>query len=362
MGRQDKAVVTTDALERYLKNHGYPGARVTGIHALGGEETGGKKYGYGRPAAVDFLTEREERRLVFRTMGPDPFGHHRRADRVAEMVLSKDTFDSIPRHVRPIDVGTLDIQGDLITFPDGEPWLLTEFVEGTLYADSLTKVAGDDEASPEQLARARALARYLVEMHSVKTAPDEWRRSLRDVIGSGEGIFGLADSFPKHHPVAPASRVRQLEHDAVKWRWMLKGREHRSSRVHGDFHPFNVLFRAGTDFSVLDCSRGAAGEPADDVTCMAINFIFFALLERGRFTGALRQHWDVFFSTYLEESGDGELLDLVAPFFTWRALVVASPVWYPDADDYVRDLVLRFAERLLEGHHFEPEKIEDLLA
>jgi len=49
---------------------------------------------------------------------------------------------------------------------------------------------------------------------------------------------------------------------------------HRLSQVHGDFHPWNVLFREGVDFTVLDRSRGERGEPADDVTAMTINYIF----------------------------------------------------------------------------------------
>ena len=35
--------------------------------------------------------------------------------------------------------------------------------------------------------------------------------------------------------------------------------------MHGDFHPWNLLFREGVEFSVLDRSRGEWGEPADDV-------------------------------------------------------------------------------------------------
>src|SRR5437867_3783684 len=43
----------------------------------------------------------------------------------------------------------------------------------------------------------------------------------------------------------------------VSSRWRLRTRAHRLSRTHGDFHPRNLLFREGTDFSGLDRSRGA---------------------------------------------------------------------------------------------------------
>jgi hypothetical protein len=112
---------------------------------------------------------------------------------------------------------------------------------------------------------------------------------------------------------------------------------------------------------VLDASRGSAGEPADDVTCLTINYLFFALTEKGSFEGALREAWEVFFSTYLETSGDGELLDLVAPFYAWRTLVLASPAWYPGVSPETRDRLLRFAEKLLDGHTFTPQHVDELL-
>ena len=46
--------------------------------------------------------------------------------------------------------------------------------------------------------------------------------------------------------------------------------------MHGDFHTWNILFREGTDFSVLDRSRGEWGEwgeAVDDVICLALNVL-----------------------------------------------------------------------------------------
>jgi hypothetical protein len=105
-----------------------------------------------------------------------------------------------------------------------------------------------------------------------------------------------------------------LEHDAVAWRWRLRGRSYRLACVHGDFHPWNLLFREGTDFSVLDRSRGEWGEPADDVTALGINYLLFELRKaamEGRH-GVAEPHaglFRTFFATYLEASRDGELLD-----------------------------------------------------
>lgn len=45
-------------------------------------------------------------------------------------------------------------------------------------------------------------------------------------------------------------------------------RQIRLRQVHGDFHPWKILFELGADFRLLDRSRGEFGDPADDVTSL----------------------------------------------------------------------------------------------
>jgi hypothetical protein len=371
MGRSATVRVEPARVLAWLRTR-YPDADLVALRPLGkGAQAGLKDYGYGRPLRITFTAAGRVHDIVLRTMAPDPFGHHRRADRVAEMVLSYDTFGAIPRHIRPAEVGAFTPDGDLRPLPDGEPYLVTEFVEGRLYADDLHRLAPADEAPEPDLARAEALARYLADLHRAPARPVDYTRAVRDLLGGGEGIFGLCDSYPADHPVATPARLRAIEHLAVDWRWRLRPLTHRARRTHGDFHPFNLLFRAGTDLSVLDCSRGAAGDPADDLTCLSINYLFFALVERGAFVGALRALWDRFWTTWADAAEDAApedvapedtaLYAVVAPYFAWRGLVVASPVWYPRVDDATRDRLLRFVERLLEGAPFHPRRVDDLL-
>ena len=70
----------------------------------------------------------------------------------------------------------------------------------------------------------------------------------------------------------------------------------------------------------------------------------------------------MFFRTYFCRSQDLDLPEVIAPFYAWRALVLASPLWYPDVSPAVRDQLLSFVERLLDGHDFTPEHIDDLLS
>ncbi|MDX1631782.1 MAG: phosphotransferase, partial [Thermoanaerobaculia bacterium] len=276
--------IDPERLEEYLRSSRDPAANLESLEPLGGTDQDVKAYGYGQPMLVRYTVGDRVREIVVRTAAPDPFGHDRRADRVGALVLDYDTFGTMPRHIEALDVGVLDAEGSLVSLPPGEPFLITDYVEGRLYAVDLREQAGADRPDSRALDRVRALARYLVELHRDPRDPDGYTRDLRDTIGHGEGIFGLADSYPADDRVAPPSRLESLEVAAVRHRWKLASGKDRARRTHGDFHPFNLLFREGTDFTVLDCSRGGAGEPADDVTCLSINYPFFALLEHGTFT------------------------------------------------------------------------------
>ena len=363
MGRDATRATEIDPrqVEQYLRRIGHNDARVTSLTPLGQKaQEGLKSYGYGRPLHVVFESCGTTLDLVIRTMSPDPFGHNRRSARAETLLLGFDTFGDFPRHIRPLDVGAFTQAGEMLPMGRGEVFLVTEY-EGELYAHDLSILQDRDATSPTDRARAEALARYLVEVHSVPATPSDYGRAVRDLVGSGEGIFGLIDSYPEDAAAVPVERLRALEAAAIDWRWRIKDRVTRARRTHGDFHPFNILFKDGIDFSVLDCSRGGAGEPADDVTALSINYLFFARTKRPHFDGPLFELWRVFWETYLITSGDREILEVVPPFFAWRALVLASPVWYPNVDTSFRDQLLRFAERLLGGEPFVPNEVERLL-
>jgi aminoglycoside phosphotransferase family enzyme len=149
-----------------------------------------------------------------------------------------------------------------------------------------------------------------------------------------------------------------VEKECITWRWRLKDNSYRLCQVHGDFHPFNILFTDDNNFVLLDRSRGAWGEPADDVSCLAINYLFFSLQHTGRMAPPFHQLWQTFWQTYLEYTGDRELLTVVAPFLVWRALVLGSPIWY-DTPDCVRLTLYHFIEQILRERSFDPGCINE---
>jgi hypothetical protein len=352
-------------LRERLPHHRLESVRPLGPDA-GATDSTGKAVGYGVPLRLHLVDERsgQPRDLVLHFASPDVFGHDRRADRADALLLAYDTFGQIPHQARALDVGVVEASGRLRSLrAAGEFWLLTDWAPGHVYADDLRRIAATGVATEDDIARVEALARCLVEVHArVPADPSVYRRAIRDLVGHGEGIFGLVDSYPDDVPGVPRARLEHLETLAVVWRRGLRDSHHRLRRTHGDFHPFNVVFDETGTLHLLDASRGGRGDPADDVTCMAINFVFFALGARASWKDGLGVLWRRFWRTYLAGTGDLQLTEVAAPFLAWRALVLCHPRWYPDVAAEVRTQLLDLVEDALLSPRFRPERAEALFA
>ncbi len=203
-------------------------------------------------------------------------------------------------------MGAFTEAGDLKSLGDcGEFFIIMEKVEGELYHRDLDTIAETDRLNEIDRERCRALSNYLAEIHSCKReAPGLYVRRVRELVGDGECIMGLIDSYPCGLSYIDEETLLEVEKKCVEWRYRLKPRSPRLCQVHGDFHPWNILFRSGNDFSVLDRSRGEWGEPADDLVAMTINYIFYSLQVHGRLEGAFEELFQIFWQSYLERTGD----------------------------------------------------------
>jgi len=318
-----------------------------------------KGYGYGVPIRVDFELNGERRSAVIETLSPGPFGHEHMADRAQIVLASHQACNALPRHARSLDVGGFSTGGALVSLGEvTELFALHEFVAGREYYHDLERLRRTDRLTELDLARADALCDYLLEIHRMRGPdPGLYLRRIRELVGHGECIMGIIDGYPVHHEDVPAGALEAIEHEAVRWRWRLKPRTHRLRQVHGDFHPWNVLFREGTDFTVLDRARGEWGDPADDVASMTMNYLFFSLQRGGRLEGSLDVLFRRFWRRYLDTSGDRELLEVAAPFMAFRGLVMANPVWYPSLERTVRRKLLALVREMLASPVFDPESV-----
>jgi hypothetical protein len=349
-------------IERLLGEHVarlFSGSRVVEVVPLAPDSgaTAGvaKKSGYGVPVRV-VLDEPDgsRREVVWHTASANEFGHERRADRSAAMVQAFDDFAKIPRHTRAIDVGYVARDGSLISVRDGgEAYLVTEFAAGTIYADDLRAIAARGSLRDLDRARLDALAQYLAALHvPVGDGVVAYRRAIRDLVGHGEGIFGGVDAYPDTTPSASRARLQSIEARCATWRHRLRDRHARLARTHGDFHPFNIVFGDDATFTLLDASRGACGDPADDLTALAVNFLLFAA--DGGWRAGLGELWHRWWAGYAAARDDRGLLEIVPPFLAWRTLVVCCPRFYPALAPSARDRLLGFSERVLEAGRLDP--------
>lgn len=352
-----------ETLGAYLESLFGSPVKIVGLAPLGEPIQSGalKGYGYGVPIDVRYEAAGRRRRAVLETMSPGPFGHEEMADRAQAMLWEHAAFNRLPRHAPSIDVGGFQRDGSLLSLGKvEEPFLLMEYVEGQGYFQDLIRLRDGGALTERDLSRAEALCDYLVEIHRLRGPdPGLYVRRIRELVGHGECIMGLIDSYPPRHGFITAALLEEIEWRCVAWRWRLKGRTDRLRQVHGDFHPWNILFREGSDFTVLDRSRGEWGDPADDVSCLTMNYLFFSLQRSGRLEGDFEALFRRFWQRYLERSNDRELLEVVAPFFVFRGLVMASPLWYPNLAEEVRRKLFAFMQAVMDAPVFDPERVNE---
>lgn len=358
------------AMEDYFSKLFKARVKIHQIEAIGADKRtikGLKKikgFGYGTPYLINLKVKDTKKSVVLATMRPGGgFGHDYPADRAQCLLLAHSTYNKLPRHVKSLDVGALTAEGSLRSIGDWtEFYLLQEKVEGEEYRKDLEKIAANGFMTKLDLARCRALSNYLVKVHSMKRSDSQlYRRRIRDLVGHGECIMGLIDSYPSNLDFTSDEELAVIEKQCLEWRWKIKNKSHRLCRVHGDFHPWNILFREGADFTALDRSRGEWGEPADDLAAMSINYLFFSLQTHGALEGPFNDLFQTFTKNYLDKTGDEEALAVIQPFYAWRALVLASPIWYPNLSREVRRKIFNFIHNILAVDKVNLEAIHNYL-
>ena len=362
-GTEEKTpiVVRPEAVERYLREAFGPDARMLGVCAMDAAAGQGmKEFGYGKPVCLDFEVGGEVRQGVLSIMRGDKYGHQFYWDRAAILMFQHDAGGRMEKHVRPLGLGYFDQEDRLVPVRDPkEFFIISEKAAGYDYYLDLQRIQKTG-LEDRDLDMARAFAGWLARVHAnKKDDPDLYLRRVRNLIGASECIFGLVDAYPHPYSLFPPERFCALEKRIIDWRWKLRGYAHRLSEVHGDFHPWNVLVQedGGTrDFAVLDRSRGEWGEPADDVATMSLNYVLFGLYKEPRLAGDFERLYQTFWETYLRQSGDDEIFSVIAPFYVFRGLVVASPQWYPGHPESVRRGLLRFLENVLEDDRFDCQR------
>ncbi len=315
---------------------------------------------------------------VIKTLNPEGLGHDYPSDRASVFLLDLDEFKNLPKHVRALDVLAEMPDGRIKSIGGGkEYYLLMECAEGIDYFNDLRKYSEKKELTEIDVEKIKTMTEYLANIHSEKKESKTlyWRK-LRDTVGHGECLMGVLDSYPDG--VLTYNEMSDIIKKAVDWIAKLKPKFTRLSKIHGDFHPGNIWFidksnqifqknrenyssKNKIDFILLDRSRGPWGEPADDVTALSINYIFFSIMNHNEIKGAYSQGLKMFFDEYIRVSGDKEITSVVALFFAFRGIVVANPLFYPELTSEQRMLLFNFVHNILDDENFDYRQAQKYL-
>jgi aminoglycoside phosphotransferase (APT) family kinase protein len=310
---------------------------------------------------IEMKTREGIRSYVIKALIPEGLGHDYPSDRASVFLLDLDEYRNLPRHVKAVDVLSEMEDGSIKSIGGGkEYYLLMEKAEGVNYFNDLSEFFKKESIGDIGVRKIRAMTSFLAWIHAVKRDSRTlyWRK-LRDTVGHGECLMGVFDTYPDG--TITYAEMADIIKKSVDWYARLKPKYRRLSQIHGDFHPGNIWFKNTTDFTLLDRSRGPWGEPADDVTALTINYIFFSVKNHGDVRGAYFEGLNLFFDEYIKVSGDTEISEVVAPFFAFRGAVVANPFFYPELTYEQRKLIFKFVNNVLDDEIFNPEKINDYL-
>lgn len=343
-------------VENYLKDRFGPKTLLISIERLG-EGVHGEAY------LVRFNHTEGEKRLIMKTLFHSRFGHDHYSDRAQVLLLAQSNFNEMPKHVRAVDV-VGESPDRLISVKDArEFYIFMEEAEGVSYFEDLEAILKLGRLTDQDRERARMLARFIAEVHANRYIGEDattlYRRRIRDLIGHGECIMGIIDAYDPVDFTTDRGLVAYAG-KALSWWGKIRDRGERLCSVHGDYHPGNIRLQ-GDDFIMLDRSRGSWGEPADDVSCLSVNYIHYAVKERGTFAGPFAELFRIFLDAYIEKTGDIGFFEVAQPFFAFRVLVIANPKFYPDDTTETKRRLMNFGFSVLDTARFEPNKISEYL-
>jgi aminoglycoside phosphotransferase (APT) family kinase protein len=346
-------MINERALKTFLKEE-FPDAESIEIRKLGAGVQGA---GY----LVEVHGTNGIREYVIKGLFPEGLEHDYPADRAGVFLLDLEEFKNLPNHVRALDVLAEMKDGSVKSIGGGrEYYLLMEKAEGTDYFQDLAAFRNKERLDPTDREKIEVMTRYLAEIHSVeKDSRQLYWRKVRDTLGHGECLMGVFDTYPDG--TLSYREMANIEKKCIDWRAKLKPVSGRLCQVHGDFHPGNIWFKDSRNFILLDRSRGPWGEAADDVTALTINYVFFSLNNFGTVRGPYLEALNFFYKDYIEKTGDTVICDVLAPFYAFRGVVVANPVFYPDVTRESRRKIFNFVHNVLDDESFKIEKINEYL-
>lgn len=344
--------ITRDQLKKFLEEHSNQKVEILKTSKLG---TGFMAAGY----RIDFKTNGENKKVVIRIISPVDFSNDYAADRMASFWIQHHSSKLLPSHIKSLGIIGVNKRTKGIGVVDhyDEFIQVLEWAEGEEYFVDLEKIIKEDRASDDDFKKVILLSDYLVKIHKKKFrgAKDQalslYKRHTRDYVGS-RFMIDVLDTYPTEISFTSWDKLHKLVFEVYKYREKSKNNFLRLSKIHGDFHPGNVRFKDKNKFIILDASRAIWGEPADDVSCLGINYLWYSLRQTGKFKGIFKELFDTFWNNYIKKTGDQEINTILPLFIAIRSVVLKHPLYF-SVNDKIRKKLLAFAYHSLKKGDFE---------
>ncbi len=358
------AELSKERLERYLSALFHAPATVTAMTSLRESTASGaaKQYGYGKPVKIEFTVDGKPHAAVLGTASPGPFGHEHMADRAQMVLWDYGAYNSLPNHARALDVGTLDVEGNLPSVANAEEFfLLVEHVEGTGYIHDIARLQdGGELAGARHRPGERAVRLPLDDppgegRQPRPVRPQDPRAGRPRRVHHGDG--GQLPRRQRVHHLRASSR--RSSGAASPGAGGSRGAPTGSARCTATSTPSTSSSAKGPTSA---CSTGRAGNGASrrtTSTALTANYLFASLQAHGRLADPFETLFQRFWERYIGRTGDEEILEVVAPFYAFRCLVMASPVWYPSLPEDVRRKLFSFTVSLLHAPRFDPARVNE---
>jgi len=314
---------------------------------------------------LKFRVEGEDKKVAIRVLKDVDFSHDYPSDRGAYLSLQHRSSKMLPNHNKSIGVIAVSPDSnDLVeTAEHDEYFQVLEWAKGKEYLDDILEISKRDNLIKTDIKRAKTLSDYLVMIHKIGFKGDQeharslYKRHTRDFVGSSF-LMDVLDTYPDKVGFASKNEIYNFVNQIYIHRENTKHMFTRLRKIHGDFHPGNVRFD-GEEFEILDSARVIWGEPADDVACMAINYVWNSIKQRGSFGGGYAELFSVFYDNYIQKTGDKQICKLIPMFFAVRSVVLNHPLFFEEKDEN-RKKLFNLSLKLLNKGNFSGQLLTSL--
>lgn len=275
-------------------------------------------------------------------------------DNVGYLLLQHEITKTHPLHIPSNDVVCFGDKIQVVSL-DGieDVFQIVEFAEGDSYVKWILDIQNGFTSDHEKV--VKNITDYMLKTHKIKPKVDPekikhyyWRHS-QDFIGS-EVLMDILDVWPQDKLLSLKDRaffVEQLYILREQTRDLYK----RCVMIHSDLHPDNIRVHADLSISILDSARTIWGEPADDLTCMLANFLFFGM-KFPKSRAEYQKAYDFMLQRYLAKNGSSELEQAARIYMPIRLLILAHPLFFSDDSPKLKKQVIKLAKEIISNRKF----------